>query len=127
MFEQVQEALDLVRPAVQEDGGDVELVAVEDGRQALEAFRTEPFDLVMMDMQMPVMDGLSAVRAIRGAEPAGRRTPILMLTANALPEHADASFAAGADAHLTKPISAPVLFSAIEQALVDPAVDQRAA
>ncbi|HEY1225159.1 MAG TPA: ATP-binding protein [Brevundimonas sp.] len=98
---------------------DVELTSVENGAEAVAAFTEGDYDLVLMDVQMPVMDGLSAVRAIRAREAAerGRRTPILMLTANALPEHRTASAAAGADAHLTKPITAPVLLGAVEQAL----------
>ena len=106
----------------------VELVSVENGALAVEAFRSQPFDVVLMDMQMPVMDGLTAVRAIRGHEAASGlpRGPILMLTANALPEHAEASRAAGADQHLTKPITAPALFAAIEAALI-PAAEARAA
>ncbi|HYC68420.1 ATP-binding protein [Brevundimonas sp.] len=98
---------------------EVDLVQVENGAEAVEAFAAAPFDLVLMDMQMPVMDGLTAVRAIRAHEAAADlpRGPILMLTANALPEHAEASFAAGADRHLTKPITAPALFEAIEDAL----------
>ena len=98
---------------------EVELVQAENGAQALDAFRAQPFDLVLMDMQMPVMDGLTAVREIRAHEAASGlpRGPILMLTANALPEHAEASLAAGADRHLTKPITAPALFEAIETAL----------
>jgi CheY-like chemotaxis protein/nitrogen-specific signal transduction histidine kinase len=84
-----------------------ELVVVEDGRQALEAVRREPFDLVLMDMQMPVMDGLTATAAIRALERQDnrKRTPIIMLTANAMPEHVEAGRAAGADGHLSKPIT----------------------
>ena len=98
---------------------EVDLVQVENGAEAVAAFQTGRFDLVLMDMQMPVMCGLTAVRRIRQAEAATGldRTPILMLTANALPEHAQASFAAGADRHLTKPITAGALFAAIEEAL----------
>jgi signal transduction histidine kinase/ActR/RegA family two-component response regulator len=102
---------------------EVDLVQVENGAEAVEAFAAAPFDLVLMDIQMPVMDGLTAVRAIRAHEAAAdlSRAPILMLTANALPEHAEASLAAGADRHLTKPITAPALFEAIEAALAAPA------
>ncbi len=98
---------------------DVELTSVENGAEAVDAFTADAFDIVLMDVQMPVMDGLTAVRAIRARETAQNlpRTPILMLTANALPEHRAASAAAGADAHLTKPITAPILLGAIEQAL----------
>ena len=96
----------------------VELVAVEDGRQAVDLFADGAFDLVLMDMQMPVMDGLSATAAIRALEKAeGRpRTPILMLTANAMAEHVEAGRVAGADGHVTKPVTMASLFSAIEAA-----------
>ena len=63
--------------------------SVENGAEALMALGADTFDVVLMDMQMPVMDGLEATRRIRGIEgAAGRsRTPVVMLTANALPEH----------------------------------------
>ncbi|MFA5601891.1 MAG: ATP-binding protein, partial [Phenylobacterium sp.] len=96
----------------------VTLTCVENGAEAVEAALAERFDLVLMDMQMPVMDGLSAIRAIRGAEhEAGRgRTPIYTLTANAMPEHAIASTEAGADGHVTKPVSAAALLACVQQA-----------
>ncbi len=97
----------------------VELVAVCDGRQAVDAFTAQTFDLVLMDMQMPVLDGLSATREIRGHERLlGRRPcPVIMLTANVLPEHLRASFEAGADRHLAKPVEAAGLLSAIDEVL----------
>lgn len=97
----------------------MELVAVEDGALALETFKREAFDLVLMDMQMPVMDGLTATAAIRAFEAqAGRLpTPILMLTANAMAEHVEAGRAAGADGHLTKPLTLAALFDGIAQAV----------
>ena len=98
---------------------DVEIVSVEDGREAVEAFRKDPFDLILMDMQMPVMDGLTATRGIRRLEQAAGapRTPLLMLTANAMAEHVQAGIEAGADGHLAKPITSQRLFEAIEAAL----------
>jgi PAS domain S-box-containing protein len=96
--------------------GQAEIVSVENGEEAIAAFRSEAFDLVLMDMQMPVMDGLTAVREIRRCEVAASRVPIIMLTANALPEHVAASLAAGADLHLDKPITAASLFAAIDEA-----------
>jgi CheY-like chemotaxis protein len=97
--------------------GQARIVLAENGLDAVEAARHAPFDLVLMDMQMPVMDGLTAVRQIRALESqAGRgRTPIIMLTANARPEHVQASREAGADLHLEKPITAASLFTAIGQ------------
>jgi PAS domain S-box-containing protein len=96
----------------------VDLTCVENGALAVEAWERGAFDLILMDMQMPVMDGLTAVARIRELE-AGRnrpRTVIHALTANAMPEHAKASKAAGADGHLTKPISAEQLFRVVEAA-----------
>jgi CheY-like chemotaxis protein len=97
----------------------MELVAVEDGAQALDLFKREAFDLVLMDMQMPVMDGLTATAAIRAFEmQMGRaRTPILMLTANAMTEHVEAGQAAGADGHLTKPLTLDALFDGIAEGM----------
>jgi signal transduction histidine kinase/AmiR/NasT family two-component response regulator len=100
----------------------VELTTVEDGKQALDAFAGSPFDLILMDMQMPVMDGLTATRAIRALERERgvARTPVVMLTANALAEHVEAGRQAGADGHLAKPITISTLFAAIEAALALP-------
>ena len=100
----------------------MELLAVEDGRQAVEAFGAGGFDLVLMDMQMPVMDGLTATAAIRAMEKERglSRTPVLMLTANAMAEHVEAGRAAGADGHLAKPITMETLFGAIEAVMNEP-------
>jgi CheY-like chemotaxis protein len=97
----------------------VELTSVENGAQAVEAFETGAFDVVLMDIQMPVMDGLTAIGLMRRreAERGPKRTPILVLSANALPEHVEAAVAAGADGHVAKPITPPVLLGAIEDAL----------
>jgi signal transduction histidine kinase/ActR/RegA family two-component response regulator len=106
-------------------GGVADIVAVENGAEAVDAFRRQAFDLVLMDMQMPVMDGLDAVREVRALERArgGRATPIIMVTANARPEHMAASREAGADQHLGKPVTTQSLFAAIEEALAEPEAD----
>jgi PAS domain S-box-containing protein len=98
----------------------VDLTAVEDGAQALEACDASAFDLVLMDMQMPVMDGLAATRAIRAREaatPERGRTPIVMLSANAMRQHAEDAAAAGADLHLAKPVQPAALLDAIRRVL----------
>ena len=97
----------------------VDLTVVEDGRAAVEATEANQFDVILMDMQMPVMDGLTAIRLIRERERATglRRTPILALTANVMPEHARASAEAGADGHLSKPIAAASLIEAVRNAV----------
>jgi CheY-like chemotaxis protein len=84
----------------------VELTLVEDGRKAVEAAERGDYDLILMDLQMPVLDGLSAAREIRALEAVrGRRhTPIVALSANALPEHIADAKAAGMDGHLAKPL-----------------------
>ena len=95
----------------------VDLVQAENGAEALEACRAQPFDMILMDMQMPVMDGLTAVREIRLHELAmGReRAPIVMLTANALPDHVAQAQAAGADRHLAKPFDAAELLAVVSE------------
>jgi CheY-like chemotaxis protein len=97
----------------------VVLTEVENGALALEAYTEGTFDLVLMDVQMPVMDGLTATRAIREMERStGRaRTPIVSLTANAMPEDVRRSLEAGSDAHLAKPIRPDKLIEAVNQAL----------
>ena len=87
-------------------GADVTLVT--NGKQALDLFRTsEPgtFDAILMDVMMPVMDGLAAARAIRSLErPDARTIPIIAMTANAFYEDAEKCLAAGMNAHLAKPL-----------------------
>ncbi|WP_305585144.1 response regulator [Phenylobacterium sp.] len=96
----------------------VEVVSVEDGAQAVQAWRGGAFDLVLMDLRMPVMDGLDAIRAIRRAEGAGLpRAPIIVISANTSPGDLEASRAAGADRHIAKPIRAEALFEAISEVL----------
>src|SRR5207253_8453809 len=91
---------------------------------ALAAFKSGEFDIVLMDLQMPVMDGFEAMREIRKfeAEMARRRTPILAVSANAMSEHISASRAAGADQHIAK----PVVPDALLQAMADK-IDEAAA
>jgi PAS domain S-box-containing protein len=95
-----------------------ELVIVGDGAQALAALDEGVFDVVLMDMQMPGMDGLTATRAIREREAAHadrKRIPVIMLSANAMAEHRDSARAAGADLHVPKPVTAAPLLAALQQ------------
>jgi PAS domain S-box-containing protein len=99
-----------------------QVTVVEDGAQALAALEHGRFDLVLMDMQMPVMDGLAATRALRVREAQGQTAstapvPVIMLTANALAEHRREAEEAGADRHLPKPITAADLLNAIREVL----------
>ncbi|QUD88670.1 hybrid sensor histidine kinase/response regulator [Phenylobacterium montanum] len=97
----------------------VETVSVVNGLEAVEAARREPFDAIFMDMQMPVMDGLEATRIIRIEEQTGGRgrTPLYMLSANAMPEHREAGLKAGADGHISKPVTAAALLAALSEAV----------
>lgn len=89
---------------------------VADGRQAIEACETELFDVVLMDMQMPEVDGLEATSAIRSFEQsAGRHTPIIALTANAMIGDRDRCLQAGMNDYLSKPLRADDLFAMIER------------
>jgi PAS domain S-box-containing protein len=85
-----------------------------DGVEAIEAVAREPFDLILMDVQMPTMDGLTATRRIRAsAAPGAPRIPIIAMTANVLTEQVERCLAAGMDDHLGKPISPQKLLEAI--------------
>jgi CheY-like chemotaxis protein len=88
----------------------------EDGAIAVSKLKAGNHDLVLMDMQMPVMDGLEATRAIRDweRERGLPRTPILALTASALDEDVRRALEAGADMHISKPIRKAVLKAAIK-------------
>jgi CheY-like chemotaxis protein len=100
--------------------GDLACVrTVNDGREAIEAFAEQPFDLVLMDIQMPVLDGVSAVSEIRRweAEHNRSRTPIAMLTANTDADNVVASRAAGADRHIAKPFTPNLLVSCVQELL----------
>jgi signal transduction histidine kinase/CheY-like chemotaxis protein len=80
-----------------------------DGRAALEAARREPFDLVLMDLHMPELDGLAATRAIRALPGTPSQVPIVALTADAFAETRERCFAAGMNAFLSKPVSLEAL------------------
>ena len=91
-------------------GFDVE--TAEDGAKAVEAVRNRPFDVVFMDIHMPVMDGLAACRAIRALEGDRANTPVVAITAATLPEDVVRCHEAGMNAHLPKPIEQEQLVAA---------------
>ena len=92
------------------DGLGLQVTAAADGFEALALAATASFDLVLMDMQMPGMDGLQTTRALR-ALPGWADTPIVALTANAFDEDRRTCLAAGMTEFLAKPISAEALFN----------------
>ena len=96
-----------------------ELSIAADGLKGVEAWQAQHWDLILMDMQMPVMDGLSAVRRIRAleAETGRHRTPIAMLSANAMLSHLHEGIEAGADHYITKPVTPTRLFSGMDETI----------
>jgi len=103
----------------------VDVTLVENGRLAVEAAQVTDFDLILMDIQMPEMNGVEATGAIRRAErEAGRpATPILALSANVMAHQVEEYLAAGMNGVVAKPIQAETLFAAIEDALNDAAAE----
>jgi CheY-like chemotaxis protein len=94
--------------------------AAEDGDEAVEAARSGRFDLILMDIKMPRMDGVSATRAIRALPGPVGRTPIIALTANADPEDAAGYLKAGMNGVVEKPMKPEQLLAALQQALDGP-------
>jgi CheY-like chemotaxis protein len=96
------------------------VVTAADGRQALERLETESFDLVLMDVQMPEMDGFEATDAIRKKEGAtGRHLPIVAMTAHAMRGDRERCLAAGMDGYVSKPIIAEELLRVVEKVISD--------
>ncbi len=85
------------------------------GREALEALQRTPYALVLMDCQMPEMDGFAATAAIRATDTNGSRPPIIAMTANAMQGDRERCLAAGMDDYLTKPINPEQLYATIER------------
>jgi CheY-like chemotaxis protein len=110
----------------------LDLTVVSNGQEAVEAWREGGFDVILMDVQMPVMDGREATRAIRAAEHAEalHPTPIIALSANAFQHQIDEYLAAGMDGHVAKPIELANLQKVLRQVLTretEDMVDAKAA
>lgn len=99
--------------------GDLDIHYAENGREAMEAVRVADFDIILMDMEMPVMGGLAATRAIRELEAAtGRRSAaIVILSANTDAEHQAQGREAGANGHIAKPVILERLLDGIDLAI----------
>jgi CheY-like chemotaxis protein len=108
----------LARHLLEKEGHTVTLAC--DGLEAVSAFERAPYDLILMDVQMPNLDGLAATQAIRKREkPGHRRTPIVALTAHAMASDKDQCLAAGMDAFVTKPIQVSELWDAISELAIE--------
>ncbi len=101
----------------------VSWLSVEDGCQAVEAARSQTFTAILMDIQMPVMDGLTATREIRRIEREADRpaVPVIIVSASCQPEHLEAGRDAGAQRHLGKPVSPQALIEALNTVVADTA------
>jgi len=89
------------------------VVVAGNGRQAIQCWEREAFDLILMDVQMPEMDGFETTAAIRSREAPGRRIPIIAMTAHAMKGDREHCLSAGMDGYVAKPIQIPELFAAI--------------
>jgi signal transduction histidine kinase/CheY-like chemotaxis protein len=104
---------EIARTVLEAAGHRVDVVG--DGAAAVMAVHGGGYDLVLMDVQMPVMDGLTATKRIRALDGPGRLTPIVAMTANVLPQQVAQFRAAGMDDHVGKPFKREELFAAIER------------
>jgi signal transduction histidine kinase/CheY-like chemotaxis protein/ligand-binding sensor domain-containing protein/HPt (histidine-containing phosphotransfer) domain-containing protein len=102
------------------EGLGCEVDVVGDGAQAVAACASKTYSFVLMDMQMPVMDGLEATRRIRAGEPDGKRTPIVALTADAMTGTLERCLTAGMDDYLTKPLDISRLQDALDRCMTTP-------
>jgi CheY-like chemotaxis protein len=100
-------------------GIDADLTAVENGLEGVEAFTRDAFDVVLMDLQMPVMDGYTATRKIREleAERGVRPTPVVVVSARTRPTDVRESLSAGADVHVAKPVDLARLLATMTRAI----------
>ena len=93
--------------------GDIEMAEAEDGQAGLQMIAKDDYDLILMDLRMPRMDGLTAIRELRAQSGPKAALPVIVVTADAGPTIDDDCRAAGADSVLLKPLSIPVLYQAI--------------
>jgi CheY-like chemotaxis protein/HPt (histidine-containing phosphotransfer) domain-containing protein len=97
------------------------VVVAGDGQQALDVLNRESFDVILMDVQMPVMDGFAATAAIRQREAShGGHVPIIAMTAHAMQGDRERCLEAGMDGYITKPVRPKDLFDAVEKSLTKP-------
>jgi len=95
------------------------VTCAENGAEGVEAFLRQAFDVVLMDLRMPLMDGYEAMRRIRAAEAVSgaARTPIVVISAHTTPKDVKVASDAGADHHLGKPLHIPELLSTLDRVL----------
>ncbi|KEI71600.1 response regulator [Endozoicomonas elysicola] len=96
------------------------LITAENGFDAIELCKQLPFDIIFMDVQMPILDGMEATKRIRKEIPINQRTPIIAVTAHALPEEKKTLLQSGFDDYLSKPVSEKHLISMLNQWAIAP-------
>lgn len=94
----------------------MEVVEADNGLAGIRALATERFDLVVTDLNMPVMDGLKLIRHVRG-DPRHETTPVMIITTESAPNDRDRAMALGANAYIEKPIQAPRVIRAVKKLL----------
>ena len=109
---------ELARAILETQGHRVDVVS--DGADAIMAVQDSSYDLVLMDVQMPFVDGFTATREIRALTTPASRVPIVAMTANVLREHVDAAYAAGMNDFVAKPISIEALLEVVERTWRNP-------
>ena len=97
--------------------GQIDMAEAVDGRDGLKMLDADDFDLVLMDLRMPEMDGLTALKHMRARADAKGKIPVIVITADAGTSIHDDCLAAGADEVIPKPVSMPVLYDAIGRML----------
>jgi signal transduction histidine kinase/CheY-like chemotaxis protein len=95
----------------------------ENGQQAVDAAAVGEYDMILMDIHMPLMDGLAATRAIRALRSPAGKIPIIAMSADALPQQVERCYAAGMVDHIAKPIQREVLYAKVERWLTAPPAD----
>ena len=93
--------------------------AAESGEMALDALAEQPYDIVLMDCEMPRLDGYETCRRLRQREEGGRRTRVIALTAHVAPGERERCLAAGMDGYVSKPIQPEALFDLVERYVAD--------
>ncbi|MGD8606503.1 MAG: response regulator [Myxococcales bacterium] len=94
----------------------MEVVEADNGLVGIRVLATQQFDLVVTDLNMPVMDGLKLIRHVRG-DPRHEKTPIVIITTESAPNDRDRAMALGANAYIEKPIQAPRVIRAVKKLL----------
>ena len=103
----------LIRKLVEQTGAEV--TVAHNGQEAVQATQNDVFDMILMDIQMPEMDGVEATQFIRRHIASSRQLPIIAVTANAMDGDREKYFAAGMDGYVSKPIDKNILFSEMER------------